>query len=230
MSNKIINGAVVVLSGGQDSTTALYWAKERFDQVVAISFDYGQRHKIELDSATIIAEMAGVAHEIIDAQYINKLSPSALTRDDIAIAVPDGELPTTFVDGRNMFFLSMAAVYAKQLGIATLVTGVCQTDYSGYPDCRREFIDSLEDSLRLALDWDVIIATPMMDITKAEEVEMAINLGPECLLALAYSHTCYAGTYPPCGKCPACELRVKGFSDAGIEDPLLVRAGEETGG
>ena len=97
----------------------------------------------------------------------------------------------------------MAAVYAKQLGIDTLVTGVCQTDYSGYPDCRREFIDSLEMTLSLGLDYRISIETPMMYITKAEEVQMAVDLGPECMKALALSHTCYAGAFPPCGKCPA---------------------------
>ncbi len=224
------NSALVVLSGGQDSTTALYWAKKRYEKVVAVSFDYGQRHRIELECAKKIAEMAGVEHEIIDAKFINALAPSALTRDSIDVACPAGQLPTTFVDGRNLFFLSMAAVYAKQLGINVLVTGVCQTDYSGYPDCRRQFIDSLEVTLALAMEYPIYIVTPMMNITKADEVLMAYDLGPDCINALGYSHTCYEGQYPPCGTCPACVLRAKGFHQAGLEDPLITRSRMENDG
>jgi 7-cyano-7-deazaguanine synthase len=218
------DGAVVVLSGGQDSTTALFWARERFDAVVAVSFDYGQRHAIELGCAQAIAAMAGVKHEIIDARFINKLAPNALTRADIKIEAPEGGLPTTFVDGRNLFFLSMAAVYAKQLGFHSLVTGVCETDFSGYPDCRRNFIDSLERTLSLAMDYEFRIYTPMMFLTKADEVQMAVGLGQDCMNALAYSHTCYEGKFPPCGQCPACILRENGFTQAGVPDPLMVRA------
>jgi 7-cyano-7-deazaguanine synthase len=222
------SGALVVLSGGQDSTTALYWAISRFKRVAAIPFDYGQRHRVELECATKIAAMAGVPHEIIDAHFINTLAPNALTRDDIEIAAPEGKLPTTFVDGRNLFFLTMAAVYAKQIGHRILVIGVSSTDYSGYPDCRPDFISSAEKTISLAMDYNFFIAAPMMYRTKAEEVRMAVALGEECMAALAQSHTCYAGKYPPCGKCPACELRAKGFKEAGVFDPLLVRAVEES--
>ena len=220
---KATRKALVVLSGGQDSTTVLYWAKKHFDEVIAVSFDYDQRHKIELKSAKLVAGMADVHHEILDAKFINELAANALTRD-IAIEQKEGELPTTFVDGRNLFFLSMAAVYAKQRGINYLVTGVCQTDYSGYPDCRRDFIDSLEQTLSLAMEYDFHIVTPVMFLSKAQEVKMAESLGQECLNALAVSHTCYEGVFPPCGKCPACILRAKGFEEAGIEDPLIKRA------
>lgn len=216
--------AVVVLSGGQDSTTALYWAKKRFGEVLAVSFDYGQRHSIELQCAEVIAGKAGVAHEVFDAKFINALSPSALTRDDIEVACPKGKLPTTFVDGRNLFFLSMAAVFAKQRGVHYLVTGVSAEDYSGYPDCRRNFIDSLETTLTLAMAYEFTILTPMMNISKADEVRMAVELGPDCIEALAWSHTCYEGMLPPCGRCPACELRARGFEQAGYYDPLVLRA------
>lgn len=222
-------GAVVVLSGGQDSTICLFWAKQVFGTVVAVSFDYGQRHKIELESAQMVAHIAGVKHAIIDAAFISRLAPSALTREEIAIACPAGKLPTTFVDGRNLFFLSMAAVYTKQLGFCDLVTGVCQTDFSGYPDCRRDFVDSLEETLGLAMDYRFQIHTPMMFMTKAREVAIALDLGPGCWEALAHSHTCYAGQFPPCGACPACLLRAKGFSKAGIEDPLLAFAQDPAG-
>lgn len=216
--------AVVVLSGGQDSTTVLFWAKKLFGELVAVSFDYGQRHQIELQSAVIIAAKANVRHEILNARFINSLAPNALTRGDIAVEAPEGKLPTTFVDGRNLFFLSMAAVYAKQLGIKYLLTGVCETDYSGYPDCRRQFIDSLEQSLTLSMDYEFKILTPLMGLTKADEVRLAIELGPDCLDALGQSHTCYEGLFPPCGKCPACELRAKGFAQVGIPDPLVERS------
>jgi 7-cyano-7-deazaguanine synthase len=216
--------AVVVLSGGQDSTTALFWAKTMFDEVLAVSFDYGQRHKIELQSAVIVAAKAGVPHEIIDAKFINTLAANALTRKNIDVECPEGKLPTTFVDGRNLFFLSMAAVYAKQRGIHDLVTGVCQTDYSGYPDCRMDFIASLRNTLVYAMDYEFSIHVPMMFLTKAQEVELAVSLGVDCLDALSQSHTCYEGVFPPCGKCPACKLRAKGFKEAGYSDPLIVRA------
>lgn len=221
--DKKFEKALVVLSGGQDSTTCLYVAKKEAERVYAISFDYGQRHRIELEAAKQIAALAEVPHEVIDAKFINALSPNALTRAEIAIDCPEGKLPTTFVDGRNMFFLGMAAVYAKQLGISAIYTGTCQTDYSGYPDCRQEFIDAMECTVELAMEHPFIIRTPLMFLTKAQSVELAMSL-PGCMEALALSHTCYEGQFPPCGKCPACALRAKGFAEAGVEDPILRRA------
>lgn len=224
-------GAVVVLSGGQDSTTCLGWAKKLFEfggQVEAVTFDYGQRHWKEIESARKVAQVMGVPHRVLDAGFINQLSPSALTRAEVEVALgPDGRLPTTFVDGRNLFLLSMAAIYAKQLGLKEIVTGVCQTDFSGYPDCRREFIDSLEVALNKALGWEGVfkIHTPLMYLTKAQSVDLAVQVG--AYDALAWSHTCYEGLYPPCGACPACVLRAKGFEEAGLPDPLVVRANEE---
>jgi 7-cyano-7-deazaguanine synthase len=214
--------ALVVLSGGQDSTTCLFWAKGEFKEVKAISFDYGQRHRIELESARKVAGMAEVEHIIADARFINALTENALTRPDIAVEALDDGLPSTFVDGRNMFFLTMAAVVAKRNGIRNLVTGTCQTDFSGYPDCRQVFLDSLSVTLNLAMDYPFNIYAPLMFLTKAESVTFAGLEG--ALPALAYSHTCYEGKFPPCGECPACKLRAKGFAEAGVEDPLVRRA------
>ena len=218
--------ALVILSGGQDSTTCLYWARDIFGEISAVTFDYGQRHRIEIESAKKIAFMAGVKkHFIQDAKFINDLSPSALTRD-IEIKTGKG-LPNTFVPGRNLFFISMAAVIAKNLGYDDLVTGVCQTDYSGYPDCRKDFIISIEKTIRCAMDWPGLdIWTPLMRRSKAEAIDLAQRF-PGCMEALAYSHTCYEGKYPPCGKCPACLIRAKGFEEARIADPLIERYNKE---
>ena len=145
--------AVVVLSGGQDSTTCLFWAIDRFgkDNVCAIGFDYGQRHKLELECAEEICRDAGIDYEVIPTPIINQLSANSLTRDDIPVeeTKPEGGVPNTFVEGRNHLFLSYAAIYAKTHGATDLVTGVCETDFSGYPDCRDIFIKSLNVTLNL---------------------------------------------------------------------------------
>lgn len=215
--------ALVLLSGGQDSVTCLYWALEHFKQVEAVSFDYGQRHEIELDSAKAIADAAGVPHDIIPVGSLSWLGGAALTDDSIEIEVPKEGLPSTFVPGRNIIFLSLAAAFAFQRDITHLVTGVCQTDYSGYPDCRQEFINSLQNTISLGMGRQFYVHTPLMWLTKAESVLLADQL-PGALEALACSHTCYEGQFPPCEKCPACELRAKGFEEAGIDDPLILRA------
>ncbi|GBC90031.1 7-cyano-7-deazaguanine synthase [bacterium HR14] len=216
--------AVVLLSGGQDSTTCLYWAKRHFEKVYALTFDYGQRHRIELDAARTVAQMAGVAHHLIlRVCELEQLGGSALLSDiPIQETGGRGNLPNTFVPGRNLLFLVLAAAWAYQLECHHLVGGMCQTDYSGYPDCRRATIDALEQAIRLGMEWDITIHTPLMFLTKAESVKLAIEVG--ALEALAYSHTCYEGRFPPCGQCPACRLRARGFEEAGIEDPLIVRA------
>ncbi|MBK8533881.1 MAG: 7-cyano-7-deazaguanine synthase QueC [Candidatus Competibacteraceae bacterium] len=218
--------ALVVLSGGQDSTTCLYWALHRFghDQVEALSFDYGQRHRIELDCAQQIAALAGVAHTILPINTFAALGGNALT--DAVITVQTGvdpltALPNTFVPGRNLIFLTFAAAFAYPRGIRDLVTGVAQTDYSGYPDCRQTTLHALEQALRLGMECAITIHTPLMFQSKADTVRLAQALG--ALPALAYSHTCYNGQQPPCGECPACLLRAKGFAEAGIADPLLAR-------
>jgi 7-cyano-7-deazaguanine synthase len=216
--------ALVVLSGGQDSTTCLYWAIDRFgrDRVASLTFDYGQRHRIELECAARVAEFAGVPNTLLPIDTFAALGGDALT--DAAVAVQPGVdastgLPNTFVPGRNLIFLTFAAAFAYRRGIAELVTGVAQTDFSGYPDCREETISALQHTLRLGMEFDVTIHTPLMHLSKKETVLLARDLGG--LPALAHTHTCYNGQRPPCGGCPACELRAKGFAEAGVEDPLL---------
>jgi len=216
--------ALVVHSGGQDSTTCLFWAVERFgkDKVSTISFDYGQRHKIELECAARVAEYAGVSGTRLPIDTFAALGGDALTDETIEVqnkAFADKALPNTFVPGRNLIFLTFAAAYAYPRGIGNLVTGVAQTDYSGYPDCRDETIRLLQQTLRAGMESEIIIHTPLMHRSKRETVELARDLGE--LRAMALTHTCYNGKRPPCGECPACELRARGFAEAGIEDPLL---------
>lgn len=215
---------VVVLSGGQDSATCLAWAQQRWQRVAAITFDYGQRHRVELAAAQAVATAASVtAHRVVTVSSLAELGGNALTAD---IAVEDqldsgAGLPNTFVPGRNLIFLSLAAAWAYQLGCVDLVTGVCQTDYSGYPDCREHTMVALQAALRAGIDVPITIHTPLMHLTKAASVELAREL--EALPLLALTHTCYNGTVPPCGHCPACVLRARGFTEAGVPDPLLQR-------
>jgi len=216
--------ALVVLSGGQDSTTCLYWAIDRYgvNAVETVTFDYGQRHRIELDCAARVADLAGVPNTILPIDTFAALGGDALT--DPGVEVEPGvdretRLPNTFVPGRNLIFLTFAAAYAYRRGVANLVAGVAQTDYSGYPDCREETITSLQHTLRLGMESDISIHAPLMQLSKKATVELARDLG--ALPAMAYTHTCYKGERPPCGTCAACELRAKGFGEAGIEDPLL---------
>ena len=216
--------ALVVLSGGQDSTTCLYWALDRFGagRVEAVTFDYGQRHRIELACAAKVASRAGVPHTVLPINTFTAFGGNALTDAAIPVqtdAVPATGLPNTFVPGRNLIFLTFAAALAYQHGLHDLVTGVAQTDYSGYPDCRQATLQALEQALRLGMDYVVTIHTPLMFKSKAETVLLARDLG--ALPALADTHTCYYGQRPPCGECPACKLRAKGFAEAGIADPLI---------
>ena len=212
--------ALVALSGGQDSTTCLYWALDRFDGVETITFDYGQRHRIELECAARIAEQAGVRNTVLPIDTFAALGGNALTDIDIDVRdADDSELPNTFVPGRNIVFLTFAAAYAWQREIGHLVAGVAQTDYSGYPDCRQETIDALQATIRLGMERQIAIHTPLMHLSKKETVLLAKELG--ALEAMALTHTCYNGKRPPCGACPACELRAKGFADAGVADPLV---------
>jgi 7-cyano-7-deazaguanine synthase len=216
--------ALVVLSGGQDSTTCLYWAIDRFgrENVSSITFDYGQRHRIELTSAADIADFAGVPNTILPIDTFAALGGDALTSTDIAVKSTldaDTGLPNTFVPGRNLIFLTFAAAFAYQRDIGNLVTGVAQTDYSGYPDCREETMTSLQQAIQNGMDSEIQIHTPLMHLSKKDTVELAQELG--ALPAMAMTHTCYNGQRPPCGHCPACELRAKGFAEAGVIDPLL---------
>lgn len=214
--------ALVLLSGGQDSTTCLYWALDRFgrEAVRTLSFDYGQRHRVELACAGDIAAHAGVPHEILTVDTLRQLGGNALTDAGLAITPgAAGGLPNTFVPGRNLIFLIYAAAFAWQRGIRHLVTGVAQTDYSGYPDCREQTIVALVKALELGMDFDFELHTPLMHRSKKETVLLARDL--RALDAMALTHTCYEGSRPPCGRCPACELRAKGFAEAGIADPLV---------
>jgi 7-cyano-7-deazaguanine synthase len=217
--------ALVVLSGGQDSTTCLYWAIREFgkENLSAVTFDYGQRHRIELECAAKIVKIAGIPHEVLPINTFKALGGSALTDDDVDVpeTAPEKELPITFVPGRNLIFLTFAAAFAYQSGIGNLITGVAQTDYSGYPDCRDETLKTLERAIQLGMEYAIKLHTPLMFKTKAETVRLAQEVG--AMEALAYSHTCYRGEQPPCGHCPACELRAKGFAEAGIPDPLVQR-------
>lgn len=217
--------ALVVLSGGQDSTTCLYWAMDKFgaENVSSITFDYGQRHRIEIACAAEIADFTGIPNVVLPIDTFAALGGDALTVADIAVQSAVNEetgLPNTFVPGRNLIFLTFAAAYAYQRKITHLVTGVAQTDYSGYPDCRAETMDTLQSAIRLGMESDIQIHTPLMFLSKKETVQLAQELG--ALPAMGLTHTCYNGERPPCGRCPACELRAKGFLEAGLVDPLTL--------
>ena len=211
--------AVILLSGGQDSATCLAIAKESFDRdLIGIGFFYGQRHANELKQANILADLAEIPFKTIDLSFISQLTPNALTDSNIAIEHAEGHLPSTFVPGRNLFFISVGAVIARQVGANKLFTGVCQTDFSGYPDCRHDFIQSAEKTINLAMETTIHIETPLMWLTKAETVMKMKELGK--LSWYQHTHSCYHGVRPACGVCPACLLRLRGFNDAGIEDPI----------
>ena len=226
--------AVVVFSGGQDSTTCLYWAIQQGFDVVALTINYGQRHAREIESALFIAELAGVKHEVLDVGPILKgtsplVSDAKLEQYKDHFSLPGG-LEKTFVPMRNQFFLTLAANRAYVLGSSTLITGVCEEDFGGYPDCRRDFIDSLERTCNFGTftnEPDTLpplrILTPLMHLTKAQTVDLALTL-PGCYRALGHSHTAYDGSYPPVGKDHATLLRAKGFEEAGVPDPLVIRA------
>ena len=205
--------AVVVFSGGQDSTTCLFWAIKNFGEVWTVTFDYGQRHSAEIECAREIAKELGVPFKVLDMALINQLSPNALTRDNIEIEAKEGELPSTFVPGRNHLFLSFAAVYGDAIGARHLITGVSETDFSGYPDCRDTFIKSLNVTLNLAMDKQFVIHTPLMWLDKSEVWGLADELG-----ALDFVQdktlTCYNGIPSTgCGECPACRLRNEGLEE-----------------
>ena len=219
--------ALVLFSGGQDSTTCLFWAKERFAEVYALGFDYGQKHRVEIEQATVIAEKANVPYTLLGVEGL--LEGSALTEHDKdmnAAHAQAPDLPASFVPGRNALFLTMASSFAYTRGIHDLVGGMCQTDYSGYPDCRRVFIDSMQTALSLALDEDLRIHTPLMYLTKAETWKLAADLGTIAgcnvlEVVRTDSHTDYNGDRSQLnewgyGKLdnPASELRAKGYREA----------------
>ena len=205
--------ALVVFSGGQDSTTCLFWAKQRFSRVVALSFRYGQRHELEVELARDIAKEADVEFHVLDVPLVGQLGSNSLTDKSITIdeVKPENSFPNTFVPGRNLFFLSIAAVFAREHGIFNIVTGVSQTDFSGYPDCRDAFIKSLNVTLDLALDAQFKIHTPLMWLDKAQTWALADSLGVLDLVRTR-TLTCYNGVVGDgCGHCPACNLRRRGL-------------------
>ena len=205
--------ALVVFSGGQDSTTCLFWAKRQFREVHALSFIYGQKHVKEVELARAIAAKAGVHFDVMDVSFIGKLGHNSLTDTTMTMDAekPADGVPNTFVPGRNLFFLSIAAVYARERGIRHLVTGVSQTDFSGYPDCRDNFIRSLNVTLNLAMEEQFVIHTPLMWIDKAATWALADELG-ELDLVRNETQTCYNGIPGDgCGHCPACKLRREGL-------------------
>lgn len=232
--------ALLILSGGQDSTTCGFWAKQQGCQEIhAVTFNYNQKHSREIESAIKIAELLGVAsHEVIEMGPVLKgTSPLVNSDEDLEqyenYGVLPGGLEKTFVPARNLLFLTVAANRAYCLGISDIITGVCQEDFGGYPDCRRVFIDAVE----VALDNGMFtgkdgapdratIHTPLMFLTKKESVDLAMTL-PGCYAALAHSHTSYDGAYPPTGNDHATLLRAKGFDEALTPDPLVLRANKE---
>jgi 7-cyano-7-deazaguanine synthase len=222
-------GALVLFSGGQDSTTCLAWALARFGAVETIGFDYGQRHRVELDCrARIIARFRsefpawaaklGEDH-LIDLSVLGRISDTALT-GDVAIAFAENGLPNTFVPGRNLLFFTFAAATGYRRGLRHLVGGMCETDYSGYPDCRDDTLKSLQATLSLGMDHRFVIHTPLMWRDKKATWELARDLGGDALIELIReeSHSCYRGERGlrhewgyGCGQCPACDLRRKGW-------------------
>jgi 7-cyano-7-deazaguanine synthase len=224
-----MTGALVLFSGGQDSTTCLAWALDRFERVETIGFDYGQRHRVELDCREGIANglkgmnpiwaaRLGLDHTL-DLGVLGQMSDSALT-SDAAIEMQANGLPSTFVPGRNLIFLTFAAALAYRRGLDVIVGGMCETDYSGYPDCRDQTIRALETALNLGMDRRFTLETPLMWIDKAATWALAESLGGADLVELirAETHTCYLGERGRqhdwghgCGTCPACELRANGY-------------------
>lgn len=205
--------ALVVFSGGQDSTTCLYWALEQFREVHTITFTYGQKHSLEVDMARRLAAKAGTDFNLMDISLIGRLGENALTDTSIEMDAekPADSFPNTFVPGRNMFFLGIAAVWARENGIMNIVTGVSQTDYSGYPDCRDSFIRSLNVTLNLAMDEQFVIHTPLMWLDKAQTWALADSLGVMDIIR-EETLTCYNGIPGDgCGHCPACRLRKSGL-------------------
>jgi len=222
--------ALVLFSGGQDSTTCLAHALARFDHVETIGFDYGQRHRVELDARLVVlrelraafpawAAKLGDDH-VLDLAVLGAVSETSLTRD-MAFRMEANGLPNTFVPGRNLLFLTLAAALAYRRGLSVLVTGVCETDFSGYPDCRDDTMKAMQLALSLGMDQRFLIDTPLMWIDKADTWRLARELGGEALIDLVveHTHTCYLGDREHrhdwgwgCGQCPACELRARGWA------------------
>jgi 7-cyano-7-deazaguanine synthase len=212
--------SVVVFSGGQDSTTCLAYALHNYDEVHCITFDYGQRHHEEIDISRKLATTFGVPHKIMDVNLLNELSISSLTRENLPIPGGadykhnhNGVLLNTFVPGRNILFFTLAAIYAYQINAATIITGVSVEDYSGYPDCRSDFIKTLNTAISLGLDKQINIETPLIHLNKAETWAMADYYGVFDIVEND-TLTCYNGIKSTgCGNCPSCFLRSRGLSE-----------------
>ena len=223
--------ALVLFSGGQDSATCLAWALERYDRIETVGFDYGQRHAVEMDARIKVRDgMARVLPDlfdrlgpdhVIDLAGFGTISETALTSER-AIEIDARGLPTTFVPGRNLVFLTYAAALADRRGLGVLIGGMCETDFSGYPDCRRNTIDAMSQALSLGLDKPVPIQTPLMALNKAQTWALAHQIGGQRLVNLIIedSHTCYLGDREHrhawgygCGTCPACDLRAAGYRE-----------------
>ncbi len=224
------DSALVVFSGGQDSATCLAWALARYRHVETLGFDYGQRHSVELSCRTeVLARIRTLspgwvarlgADTVLSLDCFKQLGETALTHD-VEISLTASGLPSTFVPGRNLVFLTLAAAQAFRRGLRRIVTGVCETDFSGYPDCRDDTIKALQVAVNLGLETRLVLETPLMWLTKAQTWQLAQNLGGEALveLILEHTHTCYQGSRGQrhawghgCGACPACQLRAAGWA------------------
>ena len=223
--------ALLLFSGGQDSATCLAWALRRYARVETVGFDYGQRHRVEMQARLAVREAVLAAFpdwaprlgddHVLDISSFGAVAESALTADR-AIEATERGLPSTFVPGRNLAFFVYAAALADRRGADVLVGGMCETDYSGYPDCRRDTLDAMQQALRLGMARDFVIETPLMRLTKAQTWQLAHDLGGEGLvdIVLERSHTCYRGERGVrhawgygCGDCPACDLRARGWRE-----------------
>ena len=223
--------ALVLFSGGQDSTVCLAWALARYKQVETVGFDYGQRHRIELDCRLTVRDKLREAFpawsarlgedHVIDLGVLGQISDTALT-GEAEIAIAASGLPNTFVPGRNLIFLSFAGALAYRRDAGALIGGMCETDYSGYPDCRAKTLEAMQSALALGMDAEVKIETPLMHLTKAQTWSLAHDIGGDALVDLIAeeTHTCYKGERGErhawgygCGECPACELRAKGYAE-----------------
>ncbi|MCZ4059087.1 7-cyano-7-deazaguanine synthase QueC [Pantoea sp. LMR881] len=220
--------AVVVFSGGQDSTTCLIQALQQYDEVHCVTFDYGQRHREEIDVARELSLQLGArAHKVLDVTMLNELAVSSLTRDNIPVPAYDPSasgLPSTFVPGRNILFLTLASVYAWQVEAEAVITGVCETDFSGYPDCRDEFVKALNHAVNLGMARDIRFETPLMWLNKAETWALA-DYWQQLPLVREQTLTCYNGIKGDgCGECAACHLRANGLNNYLNDRPGVMAA------
>ena len=221
------NKAVIVFSGGQDSTTCLIHAIPQYDEIHCITFDYGQRHRAEIEIAQQLARKFEVtAHKILDVSLLNDLAVSSLTRENIPVPTTRqtaSGLPNTFVPGRNILFLTLASIYAYQIQASTVITGVCETDFSGYPDCRNAFVESINNSITLGMDFKLKIETPLMWLNKAETWALAEH-HQQLDLIRDETLTCYNGIKGiGCSECDACKLRARGLTEF-INNPTATTA------